>query len=129
MNDISSINAMLDRISANDHVTNEDINEVISTIEKLFTSSAQLTFGPKYKHNNNKADNTKKKRWFNAECFEARNTYHKVRKLYNKYKTAHYKNLLKNVSKKNTKMKMNRSFAKFQNGNICKLRNLKNAKP
>ena len=71
MNAISSKNAMLDRISANDHVTNEDINEVISTIEKLFTSSAQLTFGLKYKHNNNKADNTKTKRWFNAECFEA----------------------------------------------------------
>ena len=60
MNDISSINAMLYRISANDHVNNEDINEVISTIEKLFTSSAQLTIGPKYKHDNNKIDNTKK---------------------------------------------------------------------
>ena len=60
--EISSINAMLDRISANEHVNNEDINEVINTTEKVFTSSAQLTFGPKYKHDNKKADNTKKKR-------------------------------------------------------------------
>ena len=119
---------MLNRISENVHVNNDDINAVISTIETLFTSSAQLTFGPKYKHDNNKADNTKKKRWFNAECFEARNTFHKVRKLYNKYKTAHYNNLLKNISKE-YKMKMNRSFEKFQNENICKLCHLKSAKP
>ena len=127
-NEITKINTLLNRISANGQVRPEDINEIISTIENLFTKSALLTFGRKYKHENNKTDNIKKKRWFNTECHNARNAYHVARKLYNKFKTTQYKNQLKIVSRE-YKAKMKKSYTKFQTENISKLRNLKNAKP
>ena len=70
----------------------------------------------------------KEKKWFNAECRAARSTYHKTRKLYNKYKTTHYKLLLKTVSKE-YKNKMSQNIRRYKNNRIEKLKNLKYAKP
>lgn len=36
-------------------------------------------------------ENKNHKPWFNQECRTARNVYKKERRLYNKYKTSHYK--------------------------------------
>ena len=65
---------------------------------------------------------------FNSECYKARNSYHRIRKLYNKYKSNYYKDLLKQVSKE-YKNKMASNFRRHKNENIQKLRNLKNSKP
>ena len=61
-----------------------------------------------------------------TSCYRknARNLYHKTRRLYNKHKTEHYKTLLKNVSKhyKNT---VSKNIKKHRDEKIDKLHKLK----
>ena len=68
------------------------------------------------------------KLWFNRSCINARNIFHKTRKLYNKYKTDYYKNLLKTVSK-NYKNTLSKHFKKFKTERVKKLRRLKTTDP
>ena len=53
------------------------------------------SFGQKRIKPNSHQQNTINKQWFNKECRDAYNAYNYVRRLYNKYKTNHYKHLLK----------------------------------
>lgn len=86
-----------------------------------------MTFGVKKKRDEiNKPQNPISKKWFNGECHNARNTYHKVRKLYNKHKTVYHKTLLKNVSKE---YKNKTNLRRYKNEKNIKLRSLKNASP
>ena len=125
---IKEIDSLLDSIIANSDVQAQDINMVVGCIEELFTSNSEMTFGLKNKPTAINKSRSGKKQWFNGECNIARNKYHKIRKLYNKYKTTHYKSLLKQVSK-DYKNKLSCNYRRFKNENIAKLRNLKNSRP
>ena len=82
---------------ANKNIQKSDIDSVVKDIETLFEYACVQTFGiRKVKSNKNKRPN---KPWFNFECRNARNSYNKIRKLYNIHKTEYYKTLLKTVSK------------------------------
>ena len=98
---VAEIEMHLDKIQSKNNVCKEEIDNIVSEIGALFESTAQETFGS---INTKKKKNTGKKShikpWFNAECFRARNMYHRSRRLFNKYKTDYYKNMLKIVSKK-----------------------------
>ena len=96
---ITEIDSLLDSIIANSDVQAHDINIVVGCIEELFISNSEMTFGVKNKPTAINKCRSGKKQWFNGECNIARNKYHKIRKMYNKYKTTHYKSLLKQVSK------------------------------
>ena len=58
----------------------------------------------------------------------ARNSYHMIRRLYNKNKTLENKYLLKTMSKE-YKNVIKQSISHFKTEKINKLKNLKNAKP
>lgn len=126
---IAEIEMHLDSIQSKSTVSKEEINEIVSEIGTVFESTARTTFGSvnqkRKKCNTNKSQF---KPWFNSECFQARNMYHKSRQLYNKYKTEYYKNILKIVSKKykKTLSTNNRRFIAEKNN---QLRSLKNQNP
>ena len=92
--DIFKIYSSLDIMTSGYNVSSESVNNIVQQIENLF-----LKFGytpqKKKSTSTNKSMHAKWKPWFNRECHEARNMYHNTRKLYNKYKTQHYKDLLK----------------------------------
>lgn len=126
---VSEIEMHLDIIQSKTNISKADIDDIVSDIEILFESTAHETFGSVIKKK--KKSKTKKpqsKPWFNAECLQSRNMYHKTRRLYNKYKTEYYKNILKIVSKKYKKTLTinNRSFI---NEKSNQLRSLKNQNP
>ena len=58
----------------------------------------------------------------------ARNSYHKIRRLYNRFKTDHFKNLLKTVSK-NYKHVISKNVRRHKNVTAEKLRRLKSNDP
>lgn len=126
--DLLKINSELDLLMDGYNVTAQSIESVVGKIENLFKNSSLLSFGFKGKRKQNNRQKCKNKQWFNFECHTARNLYHNTRKLYNKYKTTRYKNLLGNVSKeyKNT---ISRNVKRYKNEKIKKLKTLKNAKP
>ena len=119
----------LDKIQSKNNVSKEEIDNIVSEIGALFESTAQETFGS---INTKKKKNTGKKShfkpWFNAECFRARNMYHRSRRLYNKYKTHYYKNMLKIVSKKYKKT-LTYTNRRFITEKSNQLRSLKNQHP
>ena len=102
--DTSRIRDIVDSLDTllNKTINKQDIDDVASTIEDLFENACLETFGTRTIKQKN--INKLSKPWFNIDCRNARNLYHKTRKLYNKHKTEHYRLLLKNVSKedKNT---------------------------
>ena len=126
---VNKLVTQLDEISNSSQIQCTDIDSVVSQIETLFISTAESSFG--YRRETKRTENLdkpKSKPWFNRECRGARDTYHNVRKLYNKHKTPHLKNLLKDVSK-TYKVTIAQNSRKFRNLKIDKLKNLKFAKP
>ena len=99
---------------------------MIHSINNLYESCAQETFGFKNPKQTDIYSNFKP--WFNRNCINARNLYHKTRKMYNKYKNDYYKNLLKTVSK-NYKRTLNTQSKLFKQNRVAKLRNLKTKNP
>ena len=102
------------------------INEIVSSIENLFLENAKKVFGIK-KCKNIKTGNNNKP-WFNINCKNARNEYHRIKRIYNRHKSVENKNALKIVSK-HYKSVMKQSIHRFKTDRICRLKNLKNAKP
>ena len=90
----------LDKIVEDDNINKNDINDIVTGIGSLFKDCADKTFGhPKSKAKNKQhAKYSNFKPWFNIPCIRARNLYHKTRKMYNRYKSDYYKNMLKAVS-------------------------------
>ena len=80
------------------------------------------------KKKNSKTIKPHVKPWFNAECSRARNMYHRSRRLYNKYKTDYYKNILKIVSKKYKKT-LSFNNRRFITEKSNELRSLKHKHP
>ena len=124
---LAEIEMHLDKIMENDNaISKEEINEVVLEIGNLFESTAKETFGSIH-IKNKKNKNTKPviKPWFNTDCVRARNMYHRSRRMYNKYKTDYYKNILKIVSKKYKKTLSyhNRQFTNQKSNNLRELRN------
>ena len=112
---------LLDNLS-NKTINKQDIDDVASKIEDLFEHACLESVGTRTIKQKNV--NKLSKPWFNIDCRNARNSYHKTRRLYNKHKTERYKTLLKNVSKhyKNT---VSKNIKKHRDEKIHKLRNLK----
>ena len=54
----------------------------------------QDTFGTHKYKKQPKTEHSGNIPWCNRECKNARNIYHTIRRLYNKYKTNYFKNLL-----------------------------------
>ena len=80
------IEAKIDNLTCTPDIEQASINEVVCEIEQLFQSTSQKTFGiGKYIGNKGKVKH--KLPWFNMECQNTRNKYHKIKKAYNKYKT------------------------------------------
>lgn len=123
---VSDIEMQLDKILDKSTVTKGDIDEVVLKIGSLFDSSCKETFG--FKHVNTENKSSRFKPWFNAQCTQARNVYHKTRRAYNKHKTSYYRNILKNVSK-NYKNTLATHSKRFANDRIKRLRSLKNSNP
>ena len=84
---IQSISDQLEYMSENS-ISKTEIDTVVKDIECLFQNTSNTTFGTKKKNTNTTNNN---KPLYNFEFKAARNTYHKLRKLYNKYKSEHYK--------------------------------------
>ena len=122
--------AKLDSIIDQNLTRKSDIDDIVTDIGNLFQSCTNETFGPpkpgvkqeKY------AKYVNFKPWFNSACIRARNVYHKTRKMYNKYKSEYYKNLLKIVSK-SYKTTLSVQHRKFKDKKIGRLRNLRKNNP
>ena len=95
---VAKIETSLDQLSGNGYISIDNVNDIITCIGNLFKTCSKDTFGekktvfPKFKD--------KVKLWFYLDCRNARNLYHRCRRMYNKHKTNYYKNILKIVSKK-----------------------------
>ena len=126
--EILNIEASLDLMAAGYNLNSLGVDRVVNLIENLFKNTALSSFGRKKQHTQDVMQNYQRKAWFNAECREARSTYHKIRKMYNKHKTLQYKTLLKAVSKE-YKNKMAKNVRRYKNHKIEKLKTLKHAKP
>ena len=114
----------LDRIQSKNNVSKGEIDNIVSELGALFESTAQETFGSiKKKKSTGKKSHFKP--WFNVEWFRKRNLYHRSRRLYNKYKTDYYKNMLKIVSKKykKTVTYTNRRFITEKSNQLRSLKN------
>ena len=123
---VSEIECKLDNLIETNCITIENVNEIVNNINNLYESCACETFGLKNKPQKDKYSNFKP--WFNRKCINARNLYHKTRKMYNKYKTNYYKNLLKIVSK-NYKRTLYTQNKIFKANRVEKLRRLKTNNP
>ena len=98
---VAEIEMHLDSIQNKNNVSKEEIDEIVLGVGTLFEATAKETFGSiNIKKKKSKTIKPHVKPWFNAECSRAHNMYHRSRRLYNKYKTDYYKNILKIVSKK-----------------------------
>ena len=120
LSELNNMKAKINEINAT------KINEIVSSIENLFLENAKKVFGIK-KCKNIKTGNNNKP-WFNINCKNARNEYHRIKRIYNRHKSIENKNALKNVSK-HYKSVMKQSIHRFKTDRICRLKNLKNAKP
>ena len=87
------------------------INETVGNIDSLFETCSKESFRSKTVKKDNKYSNLKP--WFNRSCINARNIYHKTRKMYNQYKTDYHKNNLKIVSK-NYKNNLSKNYKNFK---------------
>ena len=105
-----------------DHLTENHINEIVGNIDSLFETCSKESFGSKTVKKDNKYSN------INRSCINARNIYHKTRKMYNKYKTDYDKNNLKTVSK-NYKNTLSKNYKNFKIEQIEKLRRLRTNDP
>ncbi|MEW8546328.1 MAG: reverse transcriptase family protein [Candidatus Thiodiazotropha sp.] len=127
---VSEIEVKLDKILDQNLTTKADIDDIVMDIGNLFETCTNETFGaPKsgIKHEKYaKYDNFKP--WFNSTCIRARNLYHKTRKMYNRYKSEYYKNLLKVISK-SYKTTLAVQHRKYNDKKICRLRNLRKNNP
>ena len=125
---VAEIETMLLRLHDKERssVCKDDIDSIINDIGSLFVNCSKETFG--YKKQKQESKYSKFKPWFNRECINARNLYHKVRKQYNQHKNEYYKNMLKNVSKK-YKNTLKLHSDKYKLERIQKLRNMKNNNP
>ena len=122
--EIREISLALDALGEQSIVP-EYINRITNRIENLFSSNAENTFGIKTKK---QKLHKYHKPWFNQECKVARNSYHSVRKKYNKYKTTYYKNLLKTVSKQ-YKSTISKNVRKYKDDKVNRLKNLQTSNP
>ena len=93
----AAIETKLNELLNKSDITKSNINETVVSIGKLFNTCLKEIFGEVA--NTNSYHYNKIKPWFNGECFRVRNLYHKCRRMYNKYKSNYYKNILKIVSK------------------------------
>ena len=125
--EVLRIKQLVDECSENENVTKNDIDMITDGIENLFNDTCKETFGIK-KPYTRKSTAKSTKPWFNYECKSARNIYHKTRRLYNRFKTDHYKNMLKIVSK-TYKNVLSKNAKRFNAEKIEKLRNLKTRDP
>ena len=129
LEEVQNIDSILNSLSLKNEVNLDEINTIVGLIENLFISNAELTFGYKRKVSETKQTQNKlRKPWFTSDCYRARESYHKIRKLYNKYKSSYYKNILKQVSK-DYKNKMASNYRRYKSANISKLRNMRTSKP
>ncbi|MEW8542876.1 MAG: reverse transcriptase family protein [Candidatus Thiodiazotropha sp.] len=124
--ELTKINQRIEDCSQKTDLSKSDIDLIVQDIENLFQNTCKETFGTQ----KNRQTNQKKARkpWFNSECRTARNTYHKVRRLYNKYKNDHYKNMLRSVSKE-YKCVISRNVRRKKDETIQKLRYIKSRDP
>ena len=127
-NKLKQINNDIDTLIQQAEITNSDVNHIIDDIESLFQETCKDTFGTHAHKKQPRTEHSDNKPWFNRECKNARNIYHKIRRLYNKYKTNYFKNLLKTVSK-DYKQTMHRNINKFKLDKIEKLKSLKRSNP
>ena len=127
-NKLIQINNDIDTLIQQAEITNSDVNHIIDDIESLFQETCKDTFGTHAHKKQPRTEHSGNKPWFNRECKNARNIYHKIRRLYNKYKTNYFKNLLKTVSK-DYKQTMHRNINKFKLDKIEKLKSLKRSNP
>ena len=94
---LPEIESNINKLLENQSITSTGINDIVSDIERLFEDTYKNTFG--FKRNKPADKYSSFKPWLNHSYIEVRNIYHNTRKMYNKYKTNYYKNLLKTVSK------------------------------
>ena len=127
-NKLIRINNDIDTLIQQAEITNSDVNHIIDDIESLFQETCKDTFGTHAYKKQPKTEHSGNKPWLNRECKNARNIYHKIRRLYNKHKTNYFKNLLKAVSK-DYKQTLHRNINKFKLDKIEKLKSLKHSNP
>ena len=113
---------MLNNLAQKPNVSKSDIDGVTCDIENIFHNAWEGAFGTYTPCEN--AHKRPNKPWFNAECRLARNSYHKIWRLYNRFKTDHFKNLLKTVSK-NYKHVISKNVRRHKNVTTEKLCRLK----
>ena len=124
---VTIIDKKLDMLLETDEISQSDVDCVVNDIGNIFKDSATISFGT-IKRNFKKVKNKNERPWFNRECRVARNVYHNTRRLYNRYKSEHNKNLLKTVSK-NYKRSISKSIKSYDNARINKLRDLRSSNP
>ena len=122
----AAIETKLNELLHNSDITKSNINETVVSIGKLFNTCSKETFGEVA--NTNSYHYNKIKPWFNGECFQTRNLYHKCRRMYNKYKSNYYKNILKIVSKK-YKTTLSKTQQMYKDKKINEIRKLKSTNP
>ena len=94
LEEIQNIDSILSSLSLKKEINTDEVNTIVGLIKNLFISNAETTFGLRHKASViDKSQNEVKKPWFNSECYRARNLYHKIRKLFNKYKSNYYKKI------------------------------------
>lgn len=123
---LSQINIVLNSLKQKQTVSKSDIDNVTCDIEDVFHNACEGAFGMYTPCE--KAPTRPNKPWFNTECRLARNSYHKTRRLYNRFKTDHYKYLLKTVSKK-YKCVISKNIRRHKDVTIERLRQLKSKDP
>ena len=122
----ASIETKLNELSHIGKNTKSKINETVESIGKFFNTCLKKAFGEVTNTCSNQYN--KIKPWFNGACFRARNLYHKCRKMYNKYKSKYYKNVLKLVSKK-YKTTLSKTQLMYNDKKITDIRKLKSTNP
>jgi hypothetical protein len=107
MNEINNILSDINHTT----VTAEQVNKLISDISSTFTSSADTVFGAREQVRRNYNNNNKP--WFNKECKQKRDAFHKINNKYRNNKTIETKTLL-NSKAKEFRNELNKRYSKYQ---------------
>ena len=126
---LTCIMSKLEEMSVNDNMqTNQQqINDIVSDIGKIFINAANDTFGKTgvkskfYKHANSKP-------YFNRKCSVSRKKFHKARKRYSFLKNAENRRKLREASK-GYKATLNKAYIDYQHKTANKLRDMSKKDP
>lgn len=124
---INEINKKLNDLNDAGQDGKNIVNDIVNSIGGLFKKAATHAFSKKHNHKKYAPHKTFQV-WFNGECHESRQKFHKARNRYSFIKNLHNRNELKKASKE-YKQNMNKAYNNYKHKMEAELRKTSKTNP